>query len=120
MKITLNKISIKKGEKGKINLVNSLIESYDQLQVEIFDTGKINSKSILGFGVTPTKKSKDTYDIDFNTDNLDFGIYEIKLIRLHSPISENIKTGSNVKLACQHISKHVKSAHGNSLPVIVN
>ena len=92
MKITLDKISIKKGEKGKINLVNSLIESYDQLQVEIFDTGKINSKSILGFGVTPTKKSKDTYDIDFNTDNLDFGIYEIKVIRLHSPISENIKS----------------------------
>jgi hypothetical protein len=92
MKITLDKISIKKGLNGKINLINSLIESYDQLQIEIFDTGKINPKSKLGFGTTATKKSKDSYEVNFSTENLEFGIYEIKLVRLHSPKSENIKS----------------------------
>lgn len=89
MLVILDNISIEKGQKGKIHIISKLIEPYDQAQIDIFDTGKLNPTSKLGFSSKPIKRIGDAYIVEFDTENLECGIYEIKIVRLHTPKSKS-------------------------------
>ncbi len=91
MLVILDSISIKKGQKGKIHIISKLIESYEQFEVDIFDTGKLNPISKLGFSSKPINRIGDAYVVNFNTEDLEFGTYEIKAVRLHTPKSKSTK-----------------------------
>jgi hypothetical protein len=64
---------------------------YGQIQVEIFNTCTPNPKSVFGMGTTPVHVNGDTYSINFSTKSFKPGIYEVKLVKLHSPKHENQK-----------------------------
>lgn len=74
---------------------NELISKYEQLQVEIFDTCSSNPKSVLGFGTSPSQIDKSVYTVSCSSKSLKTGIYEIKLIKLHSPNSEGVEPEIN-------------------------
>lgn len=69
-----------------VTMTHEKIADFEQIQLEIFDTCTLNPKSVLGFGKSPFKINENTYKVVFDISNLSSGIYEIKLIRLHSPI----------------------------------
>jgi hypothetical protein len=74
-----------------INVNSNQIIKFDQLQVEIFNTCTPNPEPVLGMGTVPVHVNGNTYSVSFSTKNLEPGIYEVKLIRLHSPKQENYK-----------------------------
>lgn len=92
MEITLSKTNFLKGEKGIITILYSGTEQYTQIQIDFFETGTINPKPKLGFGITPRLKGNDIYEVDLDTKDLNYEIYEIKLVRLHTMKGEELST----------------------------
>lgn len=86
MNLRIMKVLLKKGETGTLSLDCNDIESYSQVQVEIYDTSIPNQKAKLSFGTAPTKVAEGRYDVPFDASSLREGIYEIKMIRLHTPL----------------------------------
>lgn len=86
--ISLASNLIIKGNVGLILLQNELINHYEQVQIEIFNTCVHNPKSVLGFGSKPVLITDSSHSVSFSTDNFGPGIYEIKLLRLHTPKGE--------------------------------
>lgn len=86
--ISIGRTNILRGEIQKLFLVNDQVCNYSQVQVEVFNTGVPNPKSVLGFGTNPEKIEPNKYFVSFNTSTFNEGIYEIKLLRLHTPIIE--------------------------------
>lgn len=87
MRASITTTSIVKGQTATINLIENAIVTFQQVQVEIYDAGTPNPKSKLGFGTTAIENVDGSHDVRFDTTNLSTGIYEIKLIRLHTPIN---------------------------------
>ena len=88
--ITIERTNILRGEIQKVFLDNELISDYEQVQIEVFNTGVSNPESVLGFGTKPEKIKPNIYFVTFNTSSLSEGIYEIKLLRLHTPKTEGL------------------------------
>jgi len=59
------------------------------MQVEIVTTRVANPSSALGFGTVPSHPTDDDLQVDIATRDLKVGIYEIGLIRLHSPAEKD-------------------------------
>jgi hypothetical protein len=58
---------------------------YGQMQVEVFTAAVTNPSSALGFGTVPSSPAQDELEVNIATKDLRVGVYEIGLIRLHSP-----------------------------------
>lgn len=83
--IELKKHSFIKGEVIEVHISHNELSKFDQVQLEIFDTCVLNPKSVIGFGTTPEKVDDKFHKVKFKTDSLKEGIFEIKLMRLHTP-----------------------------------
>jgi len=80
-----------KGQSIELVLSNHRGPAYAQMQIEIYECGVPNPSPKLGFGATPRKNQKGDLSVDIDTNHLEIGIYEIRLIRLHDGGAENQK-----------------------------
>ncbi|MBK8086810.1 MAG: hypothetical protein IPK31_01900 [Chitinophagaceae bacterium] len=94
--LSLEKISLVKGEEGKIIISYDDIKLYTNIDVMIFDTKVPNPSLKIWAGGAPQKNEVGLYEITFLTNQLSIGIYELKLVRL-STISDilNFVAGKN-------------------------
>jgi len=74
-----------------INVHSDQIINFDQIQVEIFNTCTPNPTSVFGMGTVPVHVSGNAYCLSCSTKSFKPGIYEVKLVRLHSPKKDNHK-----------------------------
>lgn len=72
----------------RVRLRHGSIPDYSQVQLEIFDTCVMNPASRLGKSATPQDAGDGWASIEFDSAMLSPGIFELKLLRLHSPTSE--------------------------------
>jgi len=85
MRLEVENTLIIRGESLSARVYDPSIHDYDQLQLEILTTGVENPTSKLGFGTTPNRVEDSCGEVGINTENLESGIYEIGLVRSHSP-----------------------------------
>jgi hypothetical protein len=83
--ISLKRVSAIKGEILPVEIAFEKGADYQQIQIEIYDTGVVNPISVLGFGTNPKKTNIDIYEVNIDTNYLDLGIFEIKLVKFHTP-----------------------------------
>jgi len=83
--ISLKRVYATKGELIPVEITFEKCSDYQQIQIEIFNTGHANPTSIFGFGTNPRKTEHGAYEVDIDTGYLDLGIFEIKLVRFHAP-----------------------------------
>lgn len=83
--LELKECSFQKGDVIEVIISHSELSKFDQVQLEIFDTCVLNPRSVIGLGTTPEKLNDKLYKVKFKTDSLKEGIFEIKLISLHTP-----------------------------------
>jgi hypothetical protein len=74
-----------------INVQSDQIINFNQIQVEIFNTCTPNPKSVFGMGTTPVHVDGNTFNVSCSTKSFKPGIYEVKLVRLHTPKQANQK-----------------------------
>lgn len=83
--ISLNSSSVVKGERIVLRLMFRPDVEYGQMQVEVLTAGEANPSNALGFGTVPQHPADGELAVDIDTQHLRAGIYEIGLVRLHSP-----------------------------------
>lgn len=83
--IALNSSSVVKGERIVLRLMFRPDVEYGQMQVEVFTAGEANPSNALGFGTVPQHPVDGELAVDIDTQHFRAGIYEIGLVRLHSP-----------------------------------
>jgi hypothetical protein len=83
--VELSKTTYTPQENIVFKFESSEISAFNQIQVEIFNTCNPNPKSVLGFGTSPERMSQSKYKVDTSAKNLKPGIYEVKIIKLHTP-----------------------------------
>lgn len=87
MTVDLQKTLALRGEKLKVRVTHPLVPRYQQIQLEIYDVAVPNPSPKLGFGVTPENLGPTTVEVEIDTQHLTTGFFEIRLVRLHSPVS---------------------------------
>src|SRR5436309_16129394 len=87
--ISLSSSSVVQGERIVLRLAPCPAVAYGQMQVEVFTAGVANPSSALGFGTVPQHPAEDQLAVDIDTQHLRAGVYEIGLVRLHSPTVSN-------------------------------
>ena len=65
--------------------------SYRQVQIEVFDVAVLNPSSKLGFGTAPKRIADDVLEVEIDTSHLAVGVYEIRLVRLHDPVTPDLE-----------------------------
>ena len=83
--ISLSQYSVVQGELIAVRLTIHTEAEYGQVQIEIVTAGVANPVNKLGFGTTPKRAKAGEIEADIDTQHLGVGIYEIGLVRLHSP-----------------------------------
>lgn len=104
---------------------NSEISEFNQIQVEIFDTCNPNPKSVLGFGTTPEKISQNRFIANTSAKNLKPGIYEVKIVKLHTPKNhkegtEQINFVSNIHFPRTLFEVVADESKGRDHPQLIN
>jgi hypothetical protein len=87
--ISLSKSSVTKGDRIGLLLLFRPDVAYEQMQVEVFTAGVANPSNALGFGTVPQRPADDQLAVEIDTQHLQVGVYEIGLVRLHSPTVPN-------------------------------
>ena len=83
--VSLDPVSVTQGEPILVSLAVHTECVYGQVQIEVFSAGLPNPVNVLGFGTTPDRTGKDQLATRIDTQSLKVGVYELGLIRLHSP-----------------------------------
>jgi hypothetical protein len=83
--IKLNKHKFSNGEEVEVVLTSDEINNFEQVQLEIIKPGLLNPKSVLGLGTTPESTGGKSFSVKFKTNSLIEDVYEIVLVRLHTP-----------------------------------
>ena len=86
--VSLDPVSVTPGEPILISLAVQSECVYDQIQIEIFSAGVANPVNVLGFGVAPDRVGGRQLTTNIDTESLKVGVYEVALVRLHSPREE--------------------------------
>jgi hypothetical protein len=87
--ISLSRSSVLKGEPITLRLTFRPEVEYGQMQVEVFTAGVANPSNALGFGTVPQHPVDGQVAVDIDTQHLRVGVYEIGLVRLHSPTASS-------------------------------
>lgn len=82
--VSLKRVSATKGEPLPVEVAFEKGSNYQQVQIEVYDAGVVNPISRLGFGTDPKIKNG-VFEVDIDTNYLDLGIFEVKMVRFHSP-----------------------------------
>ncbi len=84
-KVTIENVSVRKGDPIPVRVVSDKGGNYGQLQMEVYEAGVRNPRHKLGFGRKPKRISRNTFEVTIDSQKLDVGLYEIKLVRFHDP-----------------------------------
>src|SRR5712664_565905 len=103
--ISLSSSSVVKGERIALRLALAPDVDYGQMQVQVFTAGEANPSNALGFGTIPQHPADGELAVDIDTQHLRAGIYEIGLVRLHSPTAP---TATRNSTWCQAVTSRVK------------
>lgn len=85
--VTLDRMSVVPGELIRVEITNTATDRYSQVQVEVLITAVANRASQLGFGTEPQRPATGVAVVSLDTRPLRPGVYEIGLVRLHTPVS---------------------------------
>ena len=85
MKIALSNHSLFKGDSVSVTVTCEDASNFSQIQLEIYRICIENPSPAIGIGTSPVILSPNSCSVTVNTSSLDFGLYEIKLVRFHSP-----------------------------------
>lgn len=83
--VSLDKASTIKGERISVRIIACQGDDYEQLQLEVYEIGVLNPESKLGMGTTPRRPERHVHEVDIDTTNLPEGLFEIRLVRFHTP-----------------------------------
>jgi hypothetical protein len=88
--ISLNQHSVVRGELIALRVQGATDTKYGQVQIEIVTAGVANPVNKLGFGNNPERFGPDEIGTNIDTKHLELGLYEVALIRMHSPSETNV------------------------------
>jgi hypothetical protein len=83
--ISLSRCSVPQGEPITLRLQFRPGTEYGQVQIEVITAGVANPGTALGFGKVPRHPTDAETEVDIDTRHLRVGLYEVELVRFHSP-----------------------------------
>lgn len=90
-KISIDNHNAVKGSIISVQVEHKECSKYQQMQIDVFDAGKLNRTLAISKATTPQETKKNVYTMDIGTSDLSVGFYEIGIIKFHTPKNPDIK-----------------------------
>lgn len=90
IEIDLASSFVVKDDQLPVRIAHPQVLAFSQIQIEIFDAGVSNPSPQLGFGAAPDRCGDNLVQALIDARHLKLGVYEIRLIRFHTPTREGV------------------------------